>query len=209
MPRIDRGSEPRLIAKRSCGNDITYQTLREHDKRANSRFITTAAQAVLALTPTLSPRARERAREREEPADHRIKPLEHGEGGRRAQGEGFLLRSGGKLGSACSGFRPCINREQPQFAGMMRVVPLLCAMAVLVPAVCAGQESAPDYAAIARRLDRQRPEIAPPLGATVYTLDHRRLLDQPGDENRSLGASLPQLPGVSVGPNGQVSVRGQ
>ena len=92
---------------------------------------------------------------------------------------------------------------------MTRVVVLLCAMTVLVPAVCAGQESAPDYAAIARRLDRQRAEIAPPLGATVYTLDHRRLLDQPGDENVPLGNSLLQLPGVSVGPNGQIRVRNQ
>lgn len=92
---------------------------------------------------------------------------------------------------------------------MTRVVLLLCAMGVFVPAVCAGQVSAPDYAAIARRLDRQRAEIAPPLGATVYTLDHRRLLDQPGDENVSLGNSLLQLPGVSLGPNGGIRVRNQ
>jgi hypothetical protein len=43
----------------------------------------------------------------------------------------------------------------------------------------------------------------------VYTLDHRRLLDQPGDENVPLGNSLLQLPGVSVGPNGQIRVRNQ
>jgi hypothetical protein len=54
-----------------------------------------------------------------------------------------------------------------------------------------------------------RAEITPPLGATTYPLDQRRLLDQPGDENRSLAGSLTQLPGVSLGPNGQVHVRGQ
>jgi hypothetical protein len=54
-----------------------------------------------------------------------------------------------------------------------------------------------------------RAEIAPPLGASTYTLDHRRLLDQPGDENLPLGDSLLQLPGVSLGPDGQVRVRGQ
>ena len=90
---------------------------------------------------------------------------------------------------------------------MTGMVVLLCAMTVLVPAVHAGQAPSPDYAAIARRLDRQRAEIAPPLGATVYTLDHRRLLDQPGDENVPLDNSLLQLPGVSIGPNGHISVR--
>jgi hypothetical protein len=49
----------------------------------------------------------------------------------------------------------------------------------------------------------------PPLGATTYTLDSSRLRDQPGDENVSLGQSLQQLPGVSLGPNGEVRVRGQ
>jgi hypothetical protein len=84
---------------------------------------------------------------------------------------------------------------------------LICATAVL--AACAGQQPAANYATITERLDRARPEIAPPLGATTYTLDHDRLLDQPGDENRSLAASLTQLPGVAVGPNGQVHVRDQ
>jgi hypothetical protein len=84
---------------------------------------------------------------------------------------------------------------------------LLCAMVPV--AACAGQAPAPDYAAAARRLDQERAQIAPPLGATVYTLDSRRLLDQPGGENVSLGDSLLQLPGVSLGPNGQVRVRNQ
>ena len=52
----------------------------------------------------------------------------------------------------------------------------------------------PDYAGSAARLDQAREEIAPPLGATTYTLDSRRLFDQPGDENRSLPQSLRQLP---------------
>jgi outer membrane receptor for ferrienterochelin and colicins len=89
---------------------------------------------------------------------------------------------------------------------MKRVISI-CAMAAL--AACAAQQSAPDYAATARDLDQARAEIAPPLGATTYTLDSRRLLDQPGGENRSLAGSLLQLPGVSLGPNGQVHVRGQ
>jgi hypothetical protein len=49
----------------------------------------------------------------------------------------------------------------------------------------------------------------PPLGATTYTLDRRRLVDQPGDENRTLAQSLEQLPGVTLAPNGQLRVRGQ
>jgi hypothetical protein len=62
---------------------------------------------------------------------------------------------------------------------------------------------------VATELDRARAEIAPPLGVMTYTLDSRRLLDQPGDENRSLAQSLGQLPGVTFGPNGQLRVRGQ
>ena len=66
-----------------------------------------------------------------------------------------------------------------------------------------------DYAGVAAELDQARAEITPPLGATTYTLDSSRLRDQPGDENRSLAQSLGQLPGVTLGPNGQVRVRGQ
>jgi hypothetical protein len=91
---------------------------------------------------------------------------------------------------------------------MKRLI-LLCAMTLLAPAACAGQKPAPDYSAIARQLDRARAQIAPPLGATTYTLDRRRLLDQPGGDNVSLGTSLLQLPGVSLGPNGEISVRNQ
>ena len=89
---------------------------------------------------------------------------------------------------------------------MKRVI-VVCAMTIL--GACAGQRPSPDYAAVATRLDQERTEIAPPLGATTYTLDRRRLLDQPGDENLPLGDSLLQLPGVSLGPDGQVRVRGQ
>jgi hypothetical protein len=89
----------------------------------------------------------------------------------------------------------------------MRQVIVLCAAAAL--GACAAAPPAPDYSAAAARLDQARAEIAPPLGATTYTLDRRRLIDQPGDENRTLAQSLEQLPGVTVGPNGQVRVRGQ
>jgi hypothetical protein len=95
---------------------------------------------------------------------------------------------------------------QAQVDSMRRVI-LVCATAAL--AGCAAQRPTPDCAATARHLDQARDEIAPPLGATTYTLDQRRLLDQPGDENRSLADSLTQLPGVTLGPNGQVHVRGQ
>src|SRR5260221_13199053 len=95
---------------------------------------------------------------------------------------------------------------EPQVDGMRRVI-LMCATAGL--AACAAQHPAPDYTAAAARLDRARAEIAPPLGATTYTLHHRRLLDQPGDENRSLAQSLGQLPGVTIGPKGQVDVPDQ
>jgi hypothetical protein len=74
-------------------------------------------------------------------------------------------------------------------------------------AACAAP--APDYAGVAARLDQAREEIAPPLGATTYALDSRHLLDQPGDENRNLAQSLRQVPGVTLGPNEQVRVRGQ
>jgi hypothetical protein len=89
---------------------------------------------------------------------------------------------------------------------MTRVI-MVCATVAL--AACAAEQPAPDYAAAAERLDQARAEIAPPLGATTYTLDRRRLLDQPGDENRTLAQSLEQLPGVRVGANGEVRVRGQ
>jgi hypothetical protein len=89
----------------------------------------------------------------------------------------------------------------------MRRMILVCATPVL--AACATQQTVPDYAAISGRLDRERAEIAPPLGATTYTIDRNRLLDQPGGENRFLPETLEQLPGVALGPNGQVHVRGQ
>jgi hypothetical protein len=87
----------------------------------------------------------------------------------------------------------------------MRLVTIVCATAALAACTTPGS----DYAKVAAELDRARSEIAPPLGATTYTLDSRRLLDQPGDENRSLAQSLGQLPGVALRPNGQLSVRGQ
>ena len=89
----------------------------------------------------------------------------------------------------------------------MRRVIMVCATAAL--AACAAEHPAPDYAAATERLDQARAEIASPLGATTYTLDRRRLLDQLGDENRTLAQSLEQLPGVTFGPNGEVRVRGQ
>src|ERR1700756_4001776 len=76
----------------------------------------------------------------------------------------------------------------------MRLVTIICATATL--AACANPGS--DYAGVAAELDQARAEIAPPLGATTYTLDSSRLRDQPGDENRSLAQSLLQLPGVSL-----------
>lgn len=87
----------------------------------------------------------------------------------------------------------------------MRLVTIVCAMAAL--AACATPGS--DYARVAAELDQARAEITPPLGATTYTLDSSRLRDQPGDENRSLAQSLRQLPGVTLGPNGQLRVRAQ
>ena len=97
-----------------------------------------------------------------------------------------------------------LSTASPRFGGM-RLVTIVCATAVI--AACATPGS--DHAGVATELDRARAEIAPPLGATTYTLDSRRLLDQPGDENRSLAQSLGQLPGVTLGPNGQLRVRGQ
>ena len=87
----------------------------------------------------------------------------------------------------------------------MSLVTIVCATAVL--AACATPGS--DHAGVATELDRARAEIAPPLGATTYTLDSRRLLDQPGDENRTLAQSLGQLPRVALGSNGQLRVRSQ
>jgi hypothetical protein len=95
---------------------------------------------------------------------------------------------------------------RPQLGSMRRVV-MVCATVAL--AACAAEQPAPDYADAAARLDQARAQITPPLGATTYTLDRQRLLDQPGDENRTLGQSLEQLPGVTLGPNGQVRVPGQ
>jgi outer membrane receptor for ferrienterochelin and colicins len=87
----------------------------------------------------------------------------------------------------------------------MRLATIMWATTAL--AACAAPR--PDYAGAASRLDQAREEITPPLGATTYTLDSRRLLDQPGDENLSLPQSLRQLPGVTLGPSGELRVRGQ
>ena len=87
----------------------------------------------------------------------------------------------------------------------MRLVGIVCATAAIAACATPGAH----HAGVATGLDRARAEIEPPLGATTYTLDSRRLLDQPGDENRSLAQSLGQLPGVTLGPNGQLRVRGQ
>jgi len=87
----------------------------------------------------------------------------------------------------------------------MKLGLIVCATAAL--AACSAPE--PDYAGVAARLDQAREDIMPPLGATMYTLDSRRLLDQPGDENRSLPQLLRQLPGVTLGPSGELRVRGQ
>ena len=74
---------------------------------------------------------------------------------------------------------------------------------------CATPSSQSRYSEISRRLDDGRAGIMPPLGATTYELGHQRLVNQPGGENRSLAGSLAQLPGVTVLPGGQLSVRGQ
>jgi hypothetical protein len=97
-----------------------------------------------------------------------------------------------------------LSTASPRFGGM-RLVTIVCATAVLAACTTPGS----DHAGVATELDRARPEITPPLGATTYTLDSSRLRDQPGDENRSLAQSLGQLPGVTLGPNGQLRVRGQ
>jgi hypothetical protein len=89
----------------------------------------------------------------------------------------------------------------------MKQMVLLCAVVALT--ACTGRQPSSDYQATAHRLDLARGEIVPPLGATVYTLDPSRLRDQPGGENRPLGGSLLQLAGVSLGPDGQLAVRGQ
>lgn len=46
------------------------------------------------------------------------------------------------------------------------------------------------------------------MGATI-TLDRERLLNQPGGENNAIARALTQVPGVTIGPNGAVHVRGQ
>jgi hypothetical protein len=80
---------------------------------------------------------------------------------------------------------------------------------VVVLGGCTEEQPQLDYLAISQRLDSAQAEIMPPLGATTYELDRQRLVDQPGGENRSLAGSLVQLPGVTLGPDGQVRVRGQ
>ena len=84
----------------------------------------------------------------------------------------------------------------------MKPVVIACATVALAACIAGGS----DYADLAAQLDQARETIAPPLGATTY---NRRLLDQPGDENRSLAQSLRQLPGVTLAPDGQVRGRGQ
>ena len=73
----------------------------------------------------------------------------------------------------------------------------------------AAPPAAPDYAAMAKRLDERRVQLFAPQGATTYSFDQHRLQAQPGGENRSIGSTLLQAPGVSVAPGGQARVRGQ
>lgn len=80
---------------------------------------------------------------------------------------------------------------------------------VLLAMVLSGCATVPEPASTTERLDRARAGILPPLGATEYTLDRQRLLDQPGGENQPLANSLARLPGATLGPAGQVRVRGQ
>ena len=68
----------------------------------------------------------------------------------------------------------------------MKLGLIVCATAAL--AACSAPE--PGYAGVAARLDQAHEEITPSLGATMYTLGTRRLLDQPGGENRSLAQLL-------------------
>jgi hypothetical protein len=82
----------------------------------------------------------------------------------------------------------------------MKLGLIVCATAAL--AACSAPE--PDYAGVAARLDQAREEITPSLGATMYTLGTRRLLDQPGDKSRSLAQSLRQPLGVTLGPSGEL-----
>ena len=100
-----------------------------------------------------------------------------------------------------------LSTASPRFEEM-RLVTIVCATAALAACAAPGSDHA-GVAGIAAELDQARTEITPPLGATTYTLDSSRLRDQPGDENRSLAQSLGQLPGVTLGPNGQIRVRGQ
>jgi hypothetical protein len=105
---------------------------------------------------------------------------------------------------ACLAVRLKLSRAGPSFASYET-----CNDHVRDRRPCRLCRPGPDYAGAAARLDQAREEIAPPLGATTYTLDSRGLLDQPGDENRSLPQSLRQLPGVTLGPSGELRVRGQ
>ena len=89
---------------------------------------------------------------------------------------------------------------------MNHVVALIATLAL---AGCAAQRPTPDYAAANQQLDSARAGITPPLGATTYELDRRRLLDQPGGENQPLAQSLARLPGVTLSAGGQVRIRGQ
>ncbi len=85
----------------------------------------------------------------------------------------------------------------------------LILFAVLGLGGCVGQPASQHDTLVSQRLDAARAQITPPLGATVYELDHQRLVDQPGGENSSLAGSLAQLRGVAIPPTGQTSVRGQ
>ena len=69
--------------------------------------------------------------------------------------------------------------------------------------------AAEEFAADTRRLDQHRAELYSPSGATVHGFDQKRIQSQPGGENRPLNSTLLQAPGVSVGSNGGVHVRGQ
>ena len=103
----------------------------------------------------------------------------------------------------------------------MKIVPLLVISALAFTAPLAHSQSSHSIAApapsdidlapivVSAKLDTQRDEIAPDLGASTYTIDSSQIRMQAQGENAPFNQTLLRAPGVADDSFGQLHVRGE
>src|SRR5580698_9345294 len=90
------------------------------------------------------------------------------------------------------------------------VAPAIVAPAIGTPARGQSAADAPlDIEVVAKRLDAERQQIQPSLGATSYNFSPEALRNVPQGENAPLNQVLLQAPGVAQDSFGQIHLRGE